>query len=207
MAKKFSSCLTFLHLLIPGLAGMLLTGCMAFNQGAGVQAEYIPYEMTGRPSARPADSFSYWDGEGIHGPPKIEIHLRKQRAYFYKGDRLVGVSLVSTGREGMDTPTGTFKVQEKDIDHASSLYGDYVDEQGNVVRANVDSRVDPKPPGTRFKGTPMPYFMRVHNAIGMHEGYLPGYPASHGCIRLPGGLATEFYHHAEVGTPVEIIKG
>jgi len=61
--------------------------------------------MGGRPS-RPADPISHWDGNGIEGPPKIEIHLRKQRAYFYKGDRLAGVSPVSTGREGMDAPTG-----------------------------------------------------------------------------------------------------
>jgi len=195
----------FFPFLIPGMALVLGSGCAQVDQGHATTSGYLPTKIGTRPE-RPVDSVSYWDGNGIQGPPKIEIHLSKQRAYFYKGDQLVGLSLSSTGSEGMDTPTGSFRIQEKDIDHASSLYGDYVDEQGNVVRSNVDSRVDPKPPGTRFKGTPMAYFMRVHNAIGMHEGYLPGYPASHGCIRLPGHLATEFYHHAEVGTPVEIIN-
>jgi len=51
----------------------------------------------------------------------------------------------------------------------------------------------------------MHYFMRVVGAIGMHEGYLPGYPASHGCIRLPTNMAAAFYHATPHGTPVQIV--
>ena len=50
----------------------------------------------------------------------------------------------------------------------------------------------------------MPYFLRVHGGVGMHAGYLPGYPASHGCIRLPKEMALKFFEDAPVGTPVEI---
>ena len=50
----------------------------------------------------------------------------------------------------------------------------------------------------------MPYFLRIHGGIGMHAGYLPGYPASHGCIRLPQQMAIEFFKNATVGTPVDI---
>lgn len=50
----------------------------------------------------------------------------------------------------------------------------------------------------------MPYFLRLHGGIGMHAGYLPGYPASHGCIRLPQQMAVEFFKDATVGTPVVI---
>ena len=75
----------------------------------------------------PDDSVSYWDGDGVPGNPHIEVKLGEQRAYYYKGDQLVGISQVSTGREGHNTPTGSFKVLQKDKDHRSSLYGDYVD--------------------------------------------------------------------------------
>ena len=50
---------------------------------------------------------------------------------------------------------------------------------------NVEADKDPRPRGTAFRGASMPYFLRIHGGIGMHAGYLPGYPASHGCIRLP----------------------
>ena len=150
------------------------------------------------------DDVSYWNGDGLSGRPAIVIDIQNQRAYFSKDDQIVGVSVVSTGREGHDTPPGKFRVVDKDIDHASSLYGDYVDRSGQVVVQNVQNKKDPRPPGTVFRGAPMPYFLRIHGSIGMHAGYLPGYPASHGCIRLPESMAIKFFENAPVGTPVEI---
>ncbi|HET9379188.1 MAG TPA: L,D-transpeptidase family protein [Chthoniobacterales bacterium] len=138
------------------------------------------------------------------GRPSIKINIENQRAYFYKGNQIVGVSAVSTGREGYDTPPGEFHVMDKDIDHTSSLYGDYVDPNGQAVVQNVQNNKDPKPRGAVFRGAPMPYFLRIHGGVGMHAGYLPGYPASHGCIRLPEEMAVKFFEDAPVGTPVEI---
>jgi lipoprotein-anchoring transpeptidase ErfK/SrfK len=152
----------------------------------------------------PVDTVSYWDGDHIGGKPSVTINLTQQRAYFYKGGMLVGVSQLSTGREGRNTPTGHFHVLQKDINHASSLYGDYVDANDNVVKPNVDIKTDPKPPGTHFKGAPMPYYMRITDGTGMHAGYLPGYPASHGCIRMPEFMAENFFKSVSVGTPVTI---
>ena len=71
--------------------------------------------------------------------------------------------------------------------------------------ANVGVNKDPKPPGTRFKGAPMPYFMRLTGSgVGLHAGYLPGYPASHGCIRMPEFMAENFFSSVSIGTPVTI---
>jgi lipoprotein-anchoring transpeptidase ErfK/SrfK len=150
------------------------------------------------------DEISYWDGTGSGGKPRIEIDLDQQRAYFYNGDQIVGVSVVSTGREGYNTPPGEFRITEKDPAHVSSLYGDYVDQSGQVVMENVESGKDPRPRGTIFRGAAMPYFLRIHGGIGMQAGYLPGYPASHGCIRLPEKMAVQFFNNAAVGTPVKI---
>ena len=168
------------------------------------------YASTGTPHLTPfagsRDNISYWDGDEIGGQPSIKIDLAEQRAYFYKGDQLVGVSVASTGREGYGTPPGEFRITQKDIDHASNLYGDYVDPGGQVVMRNINIKQDPQPPATTFGGAPMPYFLRIQGGIGMHAGYLPGYPASHGCIRLPERMAVRFFQNAPVGTPVEIIK-
>ena len=152
----------------------------------------------------PRDTVSYWDGDHASGSPSIKISLGEQRAYFYKGGVLVGVSQLSTGREGLNTPVGNYKIIQKDKDHASSLFGDYVDSSGKVVVPNIDIKKDPKPPGTHFQGTPMPYFMRIVSGTGLHAGYLPGYPASHGCIRMPEFMAENFFRSVSVGTPVTI---
>ncbi|MDQ6626500.1 MAG: L,D-transpeptidase family protein [Verrucomicrobiota bacterium] len=155
-------------------------------------------------SSAPQDTVSYWDGDGVSGKPSVKIKLGEQRAYFYKGEQLVGVSQLSTGREGLDTPSGTFKISQKDKDHVSSKYGDYVDSSDNVVVPNVDLTKDPKPPGTHYKGAAMPFFMRIVGGVGMHAGYLPGYPASHGCIRMPEFMAENFFRSVSEGTPVTI---
>jgi hypothetical protein len=152
-----------------------------------------------------ADANSYWDGDGVTGAPSIVIDLSDQQASFYKGPKLVGVSAISSGREGFGTPTGRYKITQKNKDHVSNLYGDYVSPQGDVLVRNVGLKKDPMPPGARFAGSPMPYFMRIHGGIGMHAGYLPGYPASHGCIRLPKGAAKRFFENAPLGTPVNVV--
>ena len=110
---------------------------------------------------------------------------------------------VSTGREGYDTPAGSYRVIEKDIDHRSSIYGAY-ERDGIIVQGNVDVRKDPRPPDSTFVGAPMPYFLRIIGGVGLHAGYLPGYPASHGCIRMPESKARRFFEAAKVGTPVTI---
>lgn len=152
------------------------------------------------------DTVSYWDGDGVEGSPAITIDLREQKAFFYKGGRLVGVSMISSGREGYSTPAGSFKIIQKNKDHVSNLYGDYVDGAGNVVVANVGVKRDPKPPGTSFRGAPMPYFMRIHGGVGMHAGFLPGFPASHGCIRMPERMAQIFFANVSHGTPVRVVN-
>lgn len=148
---------------------------------------------------------AFWIGDQVSGSPRLVIDLTAQRIRYYKGDRLVGMSPISSGRESHSTVTGNFRIVEKDRYHRSSLYGSYVDDSGNVVMEDVDVRIDPRPPGTRYVGAKMHYFMRVTGAIGMHEGYLPGYPASHGCIRLPTNMAQAFYHATPHGTPVQIV--
>jgi len=146
----------------------------------------------------------YWKGEGVSGAPSIVIDLGAQEAYFYKGGKVVGMSPISSGREGYRTPTGRFSVQQKDRDHLSTLYGNYVDDSGNVVMKNIGIVEDRRPAGTHFRGAPMPYYMRIYNGVGLHAGYLPGIPDSHGCIRMPEHMAEIFYNNVSVGTPVTV---
>ena len=139
------------------------------------------------------------------GAARIVVSLRAQEAYLYRGKTLVATSRISSGREGYRTPTGHFRVIRKDENHRSSIYGDYVNDSDQIVKANVDRRRDRRPRGSHFLGAPMPFFLEFSPSYGLHQGYLPGEPASHGCIRMPYWKARQFFKIAEIGTPV-IVK-
>ncbi len=192
--------------LLLALSGLLLTpGCLTRDARDNNRTVYMGgFHRGGDQGRANFDNVSYWDGDGVSGSPSVKISLGDQKAYFYKGNELVGISIISTGREGHNTPTGSYRIQQKDADHKSSLYGDYVDAAGNIIKKEIDRNVDPKPPGAIFDGARMPNFMRITGGVGMHEGFLPGYPASHGCIRMPGFMAQNFFNNVSVGTPVTI---
>jgi hypothetical protein len=133
----------------------------------------------------------------------VEIDLEQQTAYLIRGRRIVLASPISSGRAGHFTDTGSFKITEKERKHFSSLYGKIVDARGRTVVADADADMR-VPRGGKFIPAPMSYFMRFDGATGMHAGYLPGYPASHGCVRLPEKNAIVFFHAVEIGTPVHV---
>jgi hypothetical protein len=96
------------------------------------------------------------------GPVTMIISLATQRAYVYRNGVPIGVSTVSTGSPGHETPTGIFVILQKAVTHHSN----------------------------RYSNAPMPFMQRLTwSGIAMHAGNLPGYPASHGCIRLPPKFA------------------
>jgi lipoprotein-anchoring transpeptidase ErfK/SrfK len=153
-----------------------------------------------------AAEVGFWNDEGASGSPRIIVHIGEQKAYFYKGKTLVGESTVSTGKPGFSTPPGHYTVLSKDAGHVSSVFGDYVDDSGNVVNSNIDCRKDRRPPGSHFDGARMPYAMFFRGGYAMHQGYVPPFAASHGCIRLPGQMAVRFFENAPLGTPVKVTE-
>lgn len=138
------------------------------------------------------------------GSAKLRISLSEQRVYLYKGDVLIGDSKCSSGKNGFETPPGTYRVMEKSKDHASNLYGNFVDAEGNVVQKDVDTSKMQAPEGAIFVGAKMPFFQRFTNGYGLHAGIVPNHRASHGCVRLPRVMAERFYEQTQVGTPVFI---
>jgi lipoprotein-anchoring transpeptidase ErfK/SrfK len=135
----------------------------------------------------------------------VLVSLSRQRAYLYAGNQVALDTPISSGKKAGFTPTGDFTILEKDPNHRSNIYGNFVDSRGRIVRAGVSSRIDSAPSGTHFEGAPMFYFMRLTSeGVGMHIGILPGYPASHGCIRLPSEIAPQIYQHVKLGTLVRV---
>jgi hypothetical protein len=122
--------------------------------------------------------YMWRDDEQATGPVRILVSLPLQVAFVWRGPTLIGISSVSTGIIGHDTPTGTFTVLEKDPDHHSNLYDD----------------------------APMPWMLRITwDGVALHAGKVTGEPASHGCIRLPAAFAKDLYAIADVGTTVSVV--
>jgi hypothetical protein len=187
---------------------LLLSACASYDGRLNSTAtQYLGTDgsiVTKSSTASLADRISYWAGECASGSPSIVIDISDQKLYYYRNGKLVGISAVSTGREGHDSPVGKFKVRKKEKEHASNLYGDFVDASGTVVVKNVDALKDKPPAGAKFKGSSMPWFMEFAPGVGMHTGFLPGVPDSHGCIRLPDRMAKIFFDVTPVGTPVTV---
>ena len=134
----------------------------------------------------------------------VIINLTEQTAYLFEGGRVAFVSPIASGKEGWGTPVGRFKVIKKDLNHQSGNFGLISDSSGRIVNPNATPGAY-VPPGCHYLPAPMPYFMEFSKYVGLHAGYLPGYPASHGCVRMPVELAAAFFARVEVGTPVEVI--
>ncbi len=111
------------------------------------------------------------------GPVLVLVSLPEQRAYVYRNGVRIGVATASTGKPGHDTPTGVFSILQKKREHYSNLYDD----------------------------APMPYMQRLTwGGIALHAGRIPGYPASHGCVRLPDAFAEKLYDVTTRGMTVVI---
>ena len=139
------------------------------------------------------------------------VDLDAQQAYLYQGSRLAAYSSISSGQKYYRTETGDYTIGQKDLNHRSTTYGSFVTRSGSTLMGDVKAGYDPTPAGARFEGALMKYFMRLQHrsgptAMGFHAGRLPGYPASHGCIRLPSKMAAWFFQHVPAGTPV-IVRG
>lgn len=135
----------------------------------------------------------------------MEISLGEQRGLLLVRTAVAMDFPVATGKKSHPTPTGEFTIRAKEKNYSSNLYGKIYDALDVVVVSDADTRADQVPEGGRFEGATMPYWMRLTDTgVGMHIGYVPGRPASHGCIRLKRDSATEVFELVKVGTPVVI---
>lgn len=138
---------------------------------------------------------------------KIIICLPQQRARVYVNGRVAMDWPVSTGTDGHETPTGTFRILEKKVDHSSNRYGRFVNEQGRTTNSNADASQG-IPEGNTFRPAAMPYWHRLTlDGVGLHVGkVVPGRRLSHGCIRSPQGPIKKFYEYSVVGMPAYISR-
>src|SRR3954451_6054545 len=140
-----------------GPAGVL------FAQGAPTSAQL---ELARQAEGLKPGALVWRPAIAAEGPVLVYVDLGRQRATVYRNGVRIGVSTISSGKEGHETPTGVFTILEKDKDHRSKTYDD----------------------------ASMPWQQRLTwKGVAMHAGNLPGFPASHGCVRLPMEFAKKLF--------------
>ena len=150
---------------------------MAFAALAAVApAHAAPRPATEAAHLRPGD-FIWHPEVAPEGPVVVVISLDEQRVYVYRNGIAIGLSTISSGRKGYETPPGVFTILQKDREHRSNLYDD----------------------------APMPYMVRLTwGGVALHGGTLPGFPASHGCVRLPHEFAEKLFAITQRGETVVV---
>lgn len=143
---------------------------------AASQALVDMFETFGPRQLKPGQ-YVWRDVPDSAGPERVVVSLSDQLAFLYRGNTLMAVATISSGEPGRDTPTGIFAVRGKTTMHRSRKYDN----------------------------APMPFAQFIDQyGVALHAGHNPGYPASHGCIRLPSAFAKKLYTVTGVGTPVYI---
>ena len=204
------------------LVAAVCTSCTAIptpnpNQEKILRAEWVNPHPPGSYAAFTAEpgypkTYNVYKNHAVlaqtnSGNARVRIDLGLQRAFLYKGDQLAMDYPIASGRSKYPTPTGSFRIMEKLKSKRSNLYGTILNSSGGVHKSGADSRKDSIPDGGSFRGASMPYWMRLTGGgIGMHQGRVPRYPASHGCVRMPSGVASTVYSKTRVGTPVTIVR-
>jgi lipoprotein-anchoring transpeptidase ErfK/SrfK len=148
-----------------------------------------------------------WTGAELTGPVTVTIDLSEQKARISRGGQPAGWTYVASGTSSHPTPVGSFSIKEKARYKRSTSWGVVVDASGDTVNRNARNGRSAVPSGGHFVGASMPFWMRINGAIGMHAGPIPhpGSPASHGCIRLPRGMAEILFEATQLGAPVEVV--
>ncbi len=138
---------------------------------------------------------------------KLVICIPQQRARLYVNGKVAMDWPVSTGTNGHETPTGVFRIIEKNEDHKSSRYGKFIDANGKVTNSNADL-LHGLPEGQTFEGAGMPYWHRfTPDGVGLHTGkVVAGQRLSHGCIRTQNHVARKFFQHSVLQLPVYITR-
>jgi len=159
----------------PALASLETPEAKAEAADAAMMARLHMEEVFGDKVLEPGQYV--WRKGQFEGEPRVVVSLSDQRAYVYRGESLVGVAAISTGKDEKPTPTGIFSILDKKPMHRS----------------------------IKYDNAPMPFMQRIDQyGVALHAGHNPGYPASHGCIRLPSPFAKQLYGMTDLGATVLI---
>jgi len=157
-----------------GLTFAILAGANPAQAASAAAIAAMPIEQA---ATELSPNQFVWKDNGSSEPVTIVVSLMEQRAFVYRGSTMISATTISSGKDGKDTPVGTYPILQKNAVHKSSLYDD----------------------------ASMPFMQRLTwDGIAIHAGRNPGFPASHGCIRVPLGFAKQLFGVTTLGTTVTV---
>ena len=157
-----------------GLTFAILAGANPAQAASAAAIAAMPIEQA---ATELSPNQFVWKDNGSSEPVTIVVSLMEQRAFVYRGSTMIAATTISSGKDGKDTPAGTYPILQKNAVHKSSLYDD----------------------------ASMPFMQRLTwDGIAIHAGRNPGFPASHGCIRVPLGFAKQLFGVTTLGTTVTV---
>ncbi|MGE9267312.1 MAG: L,D-transpeptidase [Verrucomicrobiales bacterium] len=177
----------YLKLLIPAAIGLALSACSSNSLTGGSPVER--YQSYDRPASLPTNPKNV----------RVKVSLKNQMVYVMEGNKPLLIAPVSVGKSSSPTPTGTFRIFNKEAKRRANTHGWATN--GKTAR---QVKLGGAPSGWRFKGTPMPYWCEFKSAYGFHTGWQKPYPCTHGCLRLHENVAPKFFRLVSIGTPVSI---
>ncbi len=157
-----------------GLTFAILAGANPAQAASAAAIAAMPIEQA---ATELSPNQFVWKDNGSSEPVSVVVSLQEQRAFVYRGSTMIAATTISSGKDGKDTPVGTYPILQKNAVHKSSLYDD----------------------------ASMPFMQRLTwDGIAIHAGRNPGFPASHGCIRVPLGFAKQLFGVTTLGTTVTV---
>lgn len=165
--------------------GFLASCATSIGSGSGLSA----YQAYDRPAKLPTNPSNV----------RVKVSISKQRTYVMEGSEVLLAMPVSIGAEKTPTPTGTFRIFNKEAKHRANGHG-YAFSGEQIERTYLANR----PSGWSFKGTPMPYWCEFKANYGFHTGWIKHHPCTNGCIRMHENVSPKFFRLVQNGTPVSI---
>ncbi len=157
-----------------GFAFALILGIVGATPALALDSAVLPIEEA---ATELSPNQFVWNDTNTGEAVSIVVSLATQRAYVYRGAQMVAATTISSGKDGKDTPLGTYPILQKNEFHKSNLYND----------------------------ASMPFMQRLTwDGIAIHAGRNPGFPDSHGCIRVPTGFAKKLFGVTSLGTTVTV---
>ena len=155
--------------------GLTFAICVGANPAQAASAAAIAAMPIEQAATELSPNQFVWKDNGSSEPVSVVVSLLEQRAFVYRGSVMIAATTISSGKDGKDTPVGIYPILQKNAVHKSSLYDD----------------------------ASMPFMQRLTwSGVALHAGHLPGYAASHGCIRLPHDFAQKLFALIKVGARV-----
>lgn len=162
-----------------------MSSCSTGSVGSGLGA-YQSYDLPAKLPSNPSNV-------------RVKVSISKQRTYVMEGPEVLLAMPVSVGTASTPTPTGSFRIFNKEAKHRENTHGYAY--SGNQVKKTYLAK---RPAGWSFKGTPMPYWCEFKPNYGFHTGWVKHHPCTNGCIRMHENLSPKFFRLVSTGTPVSI---